>query len=455
MKQLKTEKDFTEEIKAKIPAYQSKCMDLSGTVESSTKYIEKIYELAGQKKPLIFYAENITEYKILFEVIPSILGNKNLRSSLRSSLDSSLNSSLDSSLNSSLDSSLNSSLDSSLESSLDSSLRSSLNSSLDSSLDSSLNSSLDSSLDSSLESSLRSSLYSSLESSLKTELNKTKQRSVWAWYCSIYSRVYLTWYKFIQDEFNIEHDLKDTLNELYELSMDSIISRCWLTETYVLVLKNPSKVNFINDQLHNSHGASYEYPNGEKYYNVIGREISKEVFGKITEKTYTPSEFFKTENEDEKAACIAMMQELYGDTHVFDFFREVMQEVDTYTDVKDKKYLEGTTNGMNIGVYTLFKGNVEDTEISYVRCYCPSTDRMFFLGVEPKYNNAKDAISSLFRVPIKLKNEIKYIQRQGERFSTVFTNNGKVIIKQMAKEDFQNTTTISGNEYFSKMQYEY
>ena len=398
-KKLKTLDDFTEEIKAKIPEYQAKCMDLSGTEENGRKYVEKIYEMAGYKKPLVFFAKNQTEYKILFEIIPQILGGKEFDSSLYSSLYSSLSSSL--------------------------------------------------------YSSLSSSLNSSLSSSLSSELNKDKIRSSWAWYCSIYSRIYFTWYKFIQDEFNIDHKYKEDVNELYYLIINSTISRCWFTEHFVLVLNNPSKVNFVNDQLHNVHGSSYEYENGEKYYHVIGRQLSEEVFNDITNKTYTPAEFFKEENEDVKAACIAMMQELHGDTFVFDFFRSVMKEVDTYKDVKDSEFLEGTTGGMNIGVYTLFKGEVEGTEISYVRCYCPSTDRMFFLGVEPKYNNAKDAIASLYRVPVKLKDEIKYIQRQGERFSTVFTDKGMSILEEMSKEDIQNTTTIDGNAYFSRMKYEY
>ena len=51
-----------------------------------------------------------------------------------------------------------------------------------------------------------------------------------------------------------------------------------------------------------------------------------------------------------------MIQELKGDEGIVNFFRESLNEVDTYVDKKEK-YLQGTTGGMNIGVYTLFKGN--------------------------------------------------------------------------------------------------
>jgi hypothetical protein len=110
---------------------------------------------------------------------------------------------------------------------------------------------------------------------------------------------------------------------------------------------------------------------------------------------------------------------------------------------------------MNIGVYTLFTGDLNGYKIAYVRCYCPSTDRMFYLGVEPKFNKAKDAIASLYVIPSKLKKHIKSIRRQGERFSTSFSEEGKAIIEKMSQSEFENLSTISGDEYFSKMEYEF
>ena len=155
-----------------------------------------------------------------------------------------------------------------------------------------------------------------------------------------------------------------------------------------------------------------------------------------------------------KSAIIALMQERFGEEHVFRFFSKDLKEVDTYVDKKDEKYLEGTTKGMNVGVYTLFKGEINNESVAYVRCYCPSTDRMFFLGVDPKHNNAKDAIASLYRVPKQLKNNIKYIQRQGERFSTVFDEQGTNLLKKK-KVNCSDTVSISGDEYFQKITFEY
>jgi hypothetical protein len=80
---------------------------------------------------------------------------------------------------------------------------------------------------------------------------------------------------------------------------------------------------------------------------------------------------------------------------------------------------------------------------------------MFFLGVNPNNTNAKDAIASLYSIPKKLVNEITSIQRQGEVFSTNFTDKGLSLIKSMSKKDLQDTTGISGEKYFSLIKYEY
>jgi hypothetical protein len=122
-------------------------------------------------------------------------------------------------------------------------------------------------------------------------------------------------------------------------------------------------------------------------------------------------------------------------------------------DKKDAKYLEKTT-GMNVGVYTLFKGKVMDEEIAYVRCYCPSTDRMFFLGVNPNNINAKDAIASLCQVPIEIKNELIEIRRVGEIFNFSFSQKATKLLKEN-KVNINKTVSLSGNDYFSKLTYEY
>jgi hypothetical protein len=205
-------------------------------------------------------------------------------------------------------------------------------------------------------------------------------------------------------------------------------------------------------QAHSINGSSIKFK-GYEVFCIRGVNIEKETFNKLEKNEYTFEDFVKEKNEEVKNCVLAYIEEKNGGEALYDFLSKNLKEVDTYTDKKEDKYLEGTTKGMNIGVYTLYKGEVNNIDLAFVRCYCPSTDRMFFLGVEPENTNAKDAIASLYRVPRKLVNNIKYIQRQGERFSTVFDDMEKV--KSLPKEDIEDLVSLDGNKYFELMQYEY
>ena len=227
-------------------------------------------------------------------------------------------------------------------------------------------------------------------------------------------------------------------------------------ENVVFVSRNATK--YLRDNLKKLHSVfepAIQFAGGYHLYYVHGVNIKRPLFKKLAAKTFTFDDWVKIDNEEVKSACLSFMEERWGSEYLFRFISDNLKEVNTYTDKKDEQFLVGTTGGMNIGVYTLFKGRVNGLELAFVRCYCPSTDRMFFLCVDPSNTNAKDAIASLYRVPAKLKDEIKYIQRQGERFSTVFTDKGKEVLKSMDKKEIAELTHISGDKYFSKLKYEY
>ena len=210
--------------------------------------------------------------------------------------------------------------------------------------------------------------------------------------------------------------------------------------------------NTDND-LHDLEGYAVLFNDGYGLHFINGKYLPEDVFIEIKTSSYLLEKFLKESNEEIKSAAIEMMQLVHGDSFLVRFFGDNLKEVDSHVDKKEEKYMKGTTGGMNVGVYTLFKGEINDDEIAYVQCYCPSTDRMFFLGVEPKFTNAKDAIASLYRVPTIAKNDIKSISRQGERFFTSFTEIGYQKLK--TSKEITEYSTITGDEYFSKMTYEY
>ena len=250
--------------------------------------------------------------------------------------------------------------------------------------------------------------------------------------------------------------LKDNLFSKYKKLIRAGAFQVYEYENYVFAVQPPTRIlRNLQGQMNSTEVKAFEWSDGYGFYYINGMTLLEEIFNKLSANQYTPEDFFRETNEETKSAVIGFIQQKYGEEELFNFLRKNLKEIDTYVDKKEDRYLKGTTKGMNVGVYTLFRGEINGEDIAYVRCYCPSTDRMFFLGVEPIYTNAKDAIASLYRVPKRLKDNIRYINRQGERFSTVFDDEGNNIMKNLTQEDIQDVVGISGNDYFSKIKFEY
>lgn len=290
---------------------------------------------------------------------------------------------------------------------------------------------------------------------LANELNETESKYYpFGTYLSIYWASFYAYYETYIDLGVITEEEFPKYFKLRKFIESNIFTTIEFDKAIIIVEKPCILIK--NEQgLHNINGKAIEWSNGYGQYYVNGRGISEEYFNAISNKTFTVTDFINESNEEVKSTCIALMQEKHGDDFLVEFFRENLTEVDTFVDKKESKYLEGTTGGMNIGVYTLFKGVINDEPIAYVRCYCPSTDRMFFLGVNEEHENAKDAIASLYRIPVKLIRHIKSISRQGERFSTILTEEGKEVLKNLSKDDVSDLGGLNGNDYFKKMNYEF
>lgn len=303
-------------------------------------------------------------------------------------------------------------------------------------------------------------VWNEVSNEIRTEVSNEIRNKNLKWveptyYLSAFNS-WISFYDFFDKEcFKLKNS--EIFNE-YKKVLDLNIFWSIAFKNAVIVSRNAVKFNRNSrKQLHSVNepaiqfGGKYPY---SKYY-INGRNISKSLFEKLSKKEYTFKEFLEEKNEEIKNACIGFMQEKWGDEYLCRFLNSELIEIDTFVDKKNKIYLKGTTEGMNVGVYTLFKGNINNVNVAYVRCYCPSTDRIFYLGVDSNQTNAKDAIASLYRTPKILKNHIKSIQRQGERFSTTFTEKGLSLLKSLSKEEISDLTSLNGEEYFNLMTYEF
>lgn len=416
---MKSISDFTPEIQAKIPEYIKKYTDgvFNGkrfsdfNFEKATELINWNYETCNYKKPTVLVAENPYESQIFFNYINE---NKDRFIPILYVLYCLKN-------NIELPKELT-------EIKLE---------------------------NSQLYSQLRSQLYSQLGSQLG------KYNNDYLFTTNIYSGSYGAWFKFIKDEFKLESEIGTTLDLWNNLYQESGVYSAIFSELVCVISKYPKYVHRNqNNDLHNLESFAVEWNKSTELtkFNcnyINGRFIPEKYFNSILDKSFKIEDFINESNEEYKSTCIAFMQKKYGDEYLVNFFRQYLKETDTYVNKKEDIYLEGTTKGMNVGVYTLFKGKINGEKIAYVRCYCPSTDRMFFLGVDDKHSNVKDAIASLYRIPSKLKQHIKSISRQGERYSTILTENGKKVLSSLSEKEISNVTNIDGESYFNLIKYEY
>jgi hypothetical protein len=265
----------------------------------------------------------------------------------------------------------------------------------------------------------------------------------------------------MKDEFKLEGKIGAMLDQWDALYKDSDVYTAVFSELVCVVCKYPKRIHVdAEKRLHSVLGQAVEWGNSTDLtkwdcYYIHGVLVEPALFEKLSSKELTFEDWAREGNEEIKSAMLSFMEEKWGAEYLFRFISKHLKEIDTYTDKKDAQYLEGTTGGMNIGVYTLFKGTVNDLKMAFVRCYCPSSDRMFFLSVSPTNTNAKDAIASLYRVPAKLIKHIKGISRQGERYFTVFTEEGNEVLDKLSKEEVADLKSIPGKQYFSLMTYEF
>lgn len=265
---------------------------------------------------------------------------------------------------------------------------------------------------------------------------------------------WVAFYDFFIDKIEIEEKLKQNF-----FLVRDFIQHCFTSiqlEKHLFISRYPTEI--IRDEnltLHSTEGPALFFKDGYSCHYIRGMFVPSDMYQKVVDKSVTFEEIINLPNEEHKSAVFRCAEEIHGSEYMYSIISEVMEEVDSYVDKKDEKFMEGTTGGMNVGVYTLFKGKIDDNELAYVRCYCPSSDRMFMLGVESEFTTAKDAIASLYRVPRKLVGHIKEIRRQGERFTTSFTEEGLEVKNKMTQEDISDLVGINGDAYFKLMTYEY
>ena len=368
---MKTLKDFTPEIKAKIPQYIKKYTEgifdggryNSFKKENAEKLIDWNYAKCGYKLPVVLVAENIYEAQIFFNHIKAnekiytpilyliyCLRNKIKLPELRGQLDEQLYEQL------------RGQLDGQLDGQLYGQLRGQLDGQLYGQLDGQLRGQLDGQL-----------LYKYNNSYLFTS--------------NIYSNVNLAWYKFIKDEFKIDTQIGVKLDSWNDLYMQSGIYSAIFSELLCIVSKYPKKVN--RDQNKNLHsttnhavewGYSTDLTKMDCYY-IHGRNISSENYLLALENKITKDIWLKEKNEDTKAAWF----EILGPEKVMEILGA--EQIDSNMTLHANGDLEE-----HILYKTPFILKEIGEALAWVKFICPSTGSTYLISVNPKHTNVKDAV---------------------------------------------------------------
>jgi len=410
--------------------------------ELAAKQIKWLYEFCGKKEPQIMFMDSPVGVDILLATIEN--KGQNIRANIRQSIEQNIWDNIGANIWDNIGDNIRANIRQSIEQNIGANIRDNIWANIGDNIRDNIRANI--------WANIGDNIWDNIGANISPNIGANRQPRAFYGNCSDYGWIAFYDYfhqlnHFTDYDWNNFNEFKKLLDSgIYELvTLDGLCVACSL----------PKVIQDAENMLHSTEKAAVIFNDGFSMHFIHGVFITPELFEILKNGTYSFEDWVKEENEEIKSACLSFIEETKGSEALYRFLSAYLKEVDTYTDKKDEKHLNGTTRGMNIGVYTLFKGGYGEVELAFVRCYCPSTDRMFFLSVDPENTNAKDAIASLYRIPRKVANEIKYIQRQGERFSTVLTDKGNEILSAMGKEEISDLVHISGNDYFYKLTYEY
>jgi len=208
---------------------------------------------------------------------------------------------------------------------------------------------------------------------------------------NVYSNALLAWWKFAIDEFKIDCKVKIDLDSWNDLYLQSGVYSAIFSELVCVVSKYPKKVYRDNDnRLHNPVGAAVEWEficeqtNFENYY-IHGRSLPKWIWDKSLKGKITRDDFLKEKNEEIKAGIYEVM----GQKKMMDLLGT------TVIDWKVIKHANGEKEkAILYKTKETFK-EIDNKPFAWVGVICPSTGASYLLGVEPHHTNAKKALASL------------------------------------------------------------
>jgi hypothetical protein len=223
---------------------------------------------------------------------------------------------------------------------------------------------------------------------------------------SEYSRVYLTWYKFIKDMFKIPYAKEKELDFLYERVNESSIAKAFMCNGIVLILRMPKKImkNEIGFHCTSNEGA-IQYDDQHLYY-INGRNIPSWVFEKYFSGNLKFKDFIKETDEDIKAGIIVLIKDNEGNEGLMKFLNAIL------VDEKEITHSNGKVETVRLyktkEKYEMLQDHLGNTNVPYAWTWfkCPSTGTEYLIDTSSAFDNVLDSIK--FHRPQNVPFELDY-----------------------------------------------
>ena len=237
-----------------------------------------------------------------------------------------------------------------------------------------INDKLGSSVEDSVEDSVWDSVWASVWDSVREIFD------LYSSYIDLSNYGWVSFYDFFEkinvvDNFNFKQ---------YKKILKSGVLNAYEFENCVFAIQPPIYVERNSQgRLHSTSTAAVKFRDGSSYYFINGRPIP----GWVIEKkdSITKDQFLQEKNSDIKGA----IYEVLGSEGIINLLG---------AEIKDSK----TIHHANGDVETVELLKTKDTfpeldnePMAWVKMICPSTGTNYLIGVEPKYNDATEAIASL------------------------------------------------------------
>ena len=242
----------------------------------------------------------------------------------------------------------------------------------------------------SVRASVRDSVWDSVRASVRASVRDSVWNSVWDSVLNIFNSCssyidlsnygWVSFYDFF-DKINII----DNFNfKQYKKILKSGVFNAYEFENCVFAIQPPIYVERNSQgRLHSTSTAAVKFRDGSSYYFINGRQIPEWVVEK--KDAITKDQFLQEKNSDIKGA----IYEVLGSEGIINLLG---------AEITDTK----TIHHANSDVETVELLKTKDTfpeldnkPMAWVKMTCPSTGTNYLVGVEPKYNDAIEAIASL------------------------------------------------------------